>query len=170
MIRYIIKLLKDTAELLQAIGDATDHAREFFTLCENGDIFGAYEWLQQYSGSFENREAWMSDLELYLPYCADWALYLGDATVIPLTVGYDGRCTSFRARVRLQNGVATLRLTDIANDYSVELHADQGSDRFTNDDNGHCLVALNNAGHFTYLKYNAKGELASSCEYERVGS
>ena len=165
-----IRNYKDTAELLQAIGDATDHTREFFTLCENGDVFGAYEWLQQYGGSFENREAWMRDLELYMPYCADWALYLGDATVIPLTVGSDERCTSFRARVRIQSGVATLRLTDIANDYSVELHADQGSDRFTNDDNGHCLVALNNAGHFTYLKYNAKGELASSCEYERVGS
>ena len=165
-----IRNYKDTAELLQAIGDATDHTREFFTLCENGDVFGAYEWLQQYGGSFENREAWMRDLELYMPYCADWALYLGDATVIPLTVGSDERCTSFRARVRIQGGVATLRLTDIANDYSVELHADQGSDRFTNDDNGHCLVALNNAGHFTYLKYNAKGELASSCEYERVGS
>ena len=165
-----IRNYKDTAELLRAIGDATDHTREFFTLCENGDVFGAYEWLQQYGGSFENREAWMRDLELYMPYCADWALYLGDATVIPLTVGSDERCTSFRARVRIQGGVATLRLTDIANDYSVELHADQGSDRFTNDDNGHCLVALNNAGHFTYLKYNAKGELASSCEYERVGS
>ena len=165
-----IRNYKDTAELLRAIGDATDHTREFFTLCENGDVFGAYEWLQQYGGSFENREAWMRDLELYMPYCADWALYLGDATVIPLTVGSDERCTSFRARVRIQGGVATLRLTDIANDYSVELHADQGSDRFTNDDNGHCLVALNNAGHFTYLKFNAKGELASSCEYERVGS
>jgi tetratricopeptide (TPR) repeat protein len=165
-----IRNYKDTTELLQAIGDATDHTREFFTLCENGDIFGAYEWLQQYGGSFENREAWMRDLELYMPYCADWALYLGDATVIPLTVGNDARCTSFRARVRIQNGVATLRLTDIANDYSVELYADQGSDRFTNDDNGHCLVALNNAGHFSYLKYNAKGDLASSCEYERVGS
>ena len=164
-----IRNYKDCTELLQAIDNATDLTHEFFTLCENGDISGAYDWLRQYGGSFENREAWMSDLELYLPFCADWALYLGDATVIPLTVGHDGRCTSFRARVRIQDGVATLRLTDIANDYSVELHADQGSDRFTNDDNGHCLVVITNAGHFSYLKYNAKGDLASSCEYERVG-
>ena len=160
---------KDTAQLLEAIGYATDHTHEFFTLCENGDIAGAYDWLRQYEGSFDDREAWLRDLELYLPFCADWALYLGDATVIPLTVGNDSRCTSFRARVRIQDGVATLRLTDIANEYSVELRADQGSDRFTSDDNGHCLAALNTAGHFSYLKYNAKGELASSCEYERVG-
>lgn len=164
-----IRNYKDTTELLETIGFATDLTHEFFTLCENGDIYGAYDWLQQYGGSFENREAWLSDLELYMPFCADWALYLGDVTVIPLTVGHDGRCTSFRARVRIQDGVAILRLTDIANDYSVELRTDQGSDRFVNDDNGHCLAVVTNAGHLSYLKYNAQGTLASSCEYERVG-
>ena len=28
---------------------------------------------------------------------------------------------------------------------------------------------INGVGHFTYMRYNARGELASSCEYESVG-
>ena len=159
---------KDTAELLSAIADATDYTHEFTTLCESGELYGAYEWLQSYEGSFEDREAWLSDLELYLPYCASWDLYLGDSTVIPLTAGHDGTCYSFRSRVLVQDGVATLRLTDASGEYSVDLYADQGSDRFYNDsdENAHYLVVITNAGHMSYLKYNGGGKLVSSCEYE----
>lgn len=159
---------KDTAALLFSIADATDYTHEFTTLCESGELYGAYEWLQSYEGSFENREAWLSDLELYLPYCASWDLYLGDSTVIPLSVGHDGTCYSFRSRVLVQNGVATLRLTDTSGEYSVDLYADQGSDRFynDNDENAHYLVVITNAGHLSYLKYNGGGKLVSSCEYE----
>lgn len=158
-----------TEELLAAIEDATDLTHDFFTLCESGDIPGAYEWLTGFDGEFENREAWMHDLELYLPFCGEWSLYLGDATVIPLTVGQDASCKNFFTRVRIQSGTATLRISDVTGGYSVELQADQGDNRFVNDENGHCLVMINGVGHFTYMRYNARGELASSCEYEAVG-
>ena len=159
---------KDSEELLSAIADATDYTHEFYTLCESGDIFGAYEWLLQYDGSFEDRDAWLSDLELYMPYCVAWDLYLGDASVIPLTLGRDGTCTSFRSRVLIRDGVATLRLTDSGGEYSVDLTADQGSVRFynDNDETAHYLVVITNAGHMSYLKYNGAGKLVSSCEYD----
>lgn len=158
-----------TEELLAAIEDATDLTHDFYTLCESGDIPAAYEWLTGFDGEFENREAWMHDLELYLPFCGEWSLYMGDATVIPLTIGENTSCKNFFTRVRIQSGVATLRVTDVTGGYSVELQADQGDDRFVNDENGHCLVMINGVGHFIYMKYNARGELASSCEYETVG-
>ena len=159
---------RDSAELLSAIAEATDYTREFYTLCESGDIFGAYEWLLQYDGSFEDRESWLSDLERYMPYCAAWDLYLGDPSVIPLTLGRNESCTSFRSRVLIRDGVATLRLTDSGGEYSVDLTADQGSDRFynDNDDTAHYLVVITKAGHMSYLKYSGSGKLISSCEYE----
>ena len=159
---------KDSEGLLAAIAEATDYTREFFTLCESGDIYGAYDWLTSYDGAFEDREAWLSDLELYMPYCADWDLYLGDSTVIPLTAERNEKCMSFHSRVLLRDGVATLRLSPPDGSYSVDLYADQGADRFFNDEfeNAHYLVVITNAGHLSYLKYNLQGKLASSCEYE----
>ncbi len=159
---------RDSAAMLTTIADATDYTHEFFTLCENGDIYGAYEWLLRYEGDFENREAWLHDLETYMPYCGSWNLYLGDSTVIPLTLGRDGKCMSFRSRVLLQNGMATLRLTDAGGEYSVDLYADQGADRFSNvvDENAHYLVVITNSGHLSYLRYRSGGKLVSSCEYE----
>ncbi|MBQ5405868.1 MAG: hypothetical protein IIU18_04480 [Oscillospiraceae bacterium] len=161
---------KDSAGLLAAIADATDYTREFFTLCENGDVAGAYDWLQHYEGAFEDRERWLSDLALYLPWCGTWDLYLGDATVIPLTLGRDGKCMSFRTRILLKDGQATLRLTDAGGEFGVDLYAEQGAIRFFNEDQEGVfyLVVITNAGHMSYLKYRTSGKLISSCEYEPV--
>lgn len=160
---------RDTAKLLDTITEATDYTRAFYTLCENGDLAGAYEWLQAYEGEFENREQWLADLELYIPYCAEWELYLGDATVIPLTVGRGDKCMVFRSRVLLKNGNVVLRLSDAGGEYSVDLRAEPGSGRFTiEEENVLYLCLINNYGHMAYFKYRNGGILASSCEYSRV--
>ena len=160
---------RDTAKLLDAITEATDYTRAFYTLCENGDLAGAYEWLQAYEGEFENREQWLADLELYIPYCAEWELYLGDATVIPLTVGRGDKCMVFRSRVLLKDGNVVLRLSDAGGEYSIDLHAEPGSARFTiEEENVLYLCLINNYDHMAYFKYRNGGILASSCEYSRA--
>ncbi len=161
---------KNSAELLAAIDAATDYTREFFTLCENGDLAGAYEWLSAYDGAFEDRERWLADLALYLPFCSSWELYLGDTTVIPLTVGRGDTCMEFQARVLLQDGGATLRLTDAGGEYSIDLYAAQGENRFFNreQEGVFYLVVVTGSGHLSYLKYRNDGTLISSCEYAPV--
>lgn len=160
---------RDTAELLTSITDATDYTSAFFTLCENGDLAGAYEWLQAYEGEFENRENWLAGLEFYMPYCDEWELHLGDSTVIPLTIGRGDKCMSFRSRVLLTEDTVTLRLTDANGEYSIDLHAEPGSARFTiEEENVLYLCLINNYDHMAYFKYRNGGILASSCEYSRV--
>lgn len=158
---------KDADELQVVIDEVTDYTREFFTLCENGDLAGAYEWLLAYEGEFENREQWIADLLYYLPFCGSWELYLGDATVIPLTVGRDGTCMGFHSRVLLRDGAATLRLTDESGEYSIDLKNGPEDERFFNREREGIfyMVVVNNAGHMSYLEYNNYGSLISSCEY-----
>lgn len=161
---------RDTARLLDTITEATDYTRAFYTLCENGDLVGAYEWLQAYDGEFEYREEWLGGLQFYIPYCAEWELYLGDATVIPMTVGNGEKCMVFRSRVLLKDDRATLRLSDAGGTFSIDLYADLGSGRFTNEEveNVFYLCLINNYGRMAYFKYQNGGILASSCEYSRV--
>ena len=90
--------------------------------------------------------------------------------MIPLTLGRDGKCMSFRTRILLKDGQATLRLTDAGGEFGVDLYAEQGAIRFFNEDQEGVfyLVVITNAGHMSYLKYRTSGKLISSCEYEPV--
>ena len=159
---------RDSADCIEGIRDATDYTKDFFMLCETGDLNSALEWLDTYEGEFNDRDLWRARLQLYLPFCTSWSLYSGDATVIPLTVGRGNRCSSCSTRVLLKDDGAVLRLS--ANDgeeYYFDLYAEQDDTFFANYDNPafRYLLVINNVGRMSYLKYDTSGNLITSCEY-----
>ncbi len=162
---------RDSLERIAGIREATDYTRDFFMLCETGDLYGALEWLSSYEGEFEDRDLWQTRLQLYLPFCTGWSLYSGDATVIPLTVWRSGRCMECSTRVLLKDGQAVLRLS--ANDgeeYYLDLVSALDDIFFLNqeDPNFRYLLVINNVGRMSYLKYDTSGNLITSCEYKPV--
>lgn len=162
---------RDSEQYLTDIDTLTDYTRDFFMLCEAGDLYGAYDWLQAYEGEFADRELWRSRLDRYKPYCAAWTLYLGDATLLPMTIGRSQPCYDFTSRVILSGDRATLRLT--ANDgeeYYVDLQADMDSVSFLKADDGvsNYLASITTVDHLAYMRYDQGGNLRSSCEYQRA--
>lgn len=81
--------------------DAGDFTKPFYDLCANGDIIGAYNWLNAYTGEFDMREQWLNLLSIYAPYCNTWELYQGDPTLIAQTVGLSVKCTGFTSKVMI---------------------------------------------------------------------
>ena len=161
---------RDSADCIAGIRDATDYTKDFFMLCETGDLNGALEWLNSYEGEFSEREIWLARLKRYLPFCSSWSLYSGDATVIPLTVGRGNRCTSCGTRVLFRDGSPILRLS--ANDgeeYYFDLYAEQDDILFANYDNPsyRYILVINNLDRMSYIKYDTAGNLITSCEYQR---
>ncbi|MBR1456008.1 MAG: hypothetical protein IJ594_02455 [Oscillospiraceae bacterium] len=159
---------RDSEDCIAGILDLTDYTKDFYMLCETGDLYGAYDWLTAYDGEFADRDRWLSLLDLYKPYCTSWTLYGGDVTAIPLTVGRSQPCMSFSTRVLLSADKAVLRLS--ANDgeeYFLDLRAEPGETRFSNYDNDPYmyLAVVTNGGHLSYMKYNGDGKLITSCEY-----
>ena len=160
---------RDSTGCITGIRDATDYTKDFFMLCETGDLNSALEWLDTYEGEFGDRNIWKSRLQLYLPFCTSWSLYSGDATVIPLTVGRGNRCTSCSTRVLIRDGAPILRLS--ANDgeeYYFDLYAEQDDTLFINYDNPafRYVLVINNVGRMSYIKYDTNGNLITSCEYK----
>jgi len=161
----------DSQTCIDGILDATDYTKEFYVLCETGDIFGAYDWLTAYDGDFADREQWLSLLELYKPFCAGWKLHGGDTTAIPLTVGRSQPCGDFSTRVLLSKDRAILRISaNDGEDYFLDLYAEPGETRFADypDDNTMYLLVITNAGRLSYMKYDGSGTLRTSCEYKRA--
>ena len=161
---------RDSMDRIAGIRDATDYTKDFFMLCETGDLNSALEWLNSYDGEFSEREAWLERLQLYLPFCSGWSLYSGDATVIPLTVGRGNRCTSCSTRVLFRDGSPILRLS--ANDgeeYYFDLYAEQDDIVFANYDNPayRYILVINKLDRMSYIKYDTDGNLITSCEYRR---
>ena len=146
-----------------------DPLAEYRMLCITGDIYGAYEWLTDYSGEFEDRDYWLETLGEYMPYCSEWALYSGDSTLLPLTSGYNESCMYCGSRVIVEeDGSATLRISvHGSEEFIVDLYQSPGEDRFYRSGDGYTYVAvINTASHLSYMKFNGSGKLASSCEYE----
>lgn len=160
---------KETNDYLSSLKDLTDYTKDFYMLCKAGDMYGASEWLQNYKGEFAGREHWLQLLELYKPFCGNWALFSGDITLVPLTVGHGFPCTSFNARVMIDGDYATLRLLirEGESEFNVDLVADTGSTSFScYMDNAYYGAAVNVYDHLAYMKY-VDGNMVSSCEYRR---
>ena len=165
---------KDSAEMAQKSIDAGDFTKPFYDLCANGDIIGAYNWLNAYTGEFDMREQWLNLLSIYAPYCNTWELYQGDPTLIAQTVGLSVKCTGFTSKVII--GDATARLVIMpagAEDHAIELAASIGSTGFMNSSDGSntYYAVISNLGRFTYTKYNSLGLPIGnqSCEYTPIG-
>ena len=152
----------------EAPADA-DPLADYRMLCMTGDIFGAYDWLSEYTGEFPDRDYWLETLGNYMAYCSDWALYAGDSTLLPLTAGYNESCMYCSSRVILEeDGSAVLRITvHGSEEFIVDLYGEPGDDRFYKAGDGCTYVAVvNNASHLSYMKFVGEARLASSCEYE----
>ena len=164
---------KDSAEYVKKLEEAGDYTRPFYQLCEAGDVQGAYDWLTAYDEEFEERDRWLELLEFYMPFCSDWALYAGDYTLIPMSVGYETPCHAFNTSVVVSLEKITLYITPINTDeeYTVELTAEPGKDIFVYDGDQYARYYANisTAGRLAYMKYyiTGDGEMVGSCEYSR---
>ena len=145
-----------------------DPLADYRMLCETGDVFGAYEWLVNYEGEFEDRDFWLNTLGEYMDFCTDWAIYSGDSTLIPYTLGVSEFCNYCSSRVLLVDGQAILRISfHGAEEYIVDLVAEPGERLFYRPtESGTYVATVINVGHLSYMRYNGQGKLASSCEYE----
>lgn len=168
---------KDSADYVQKAIDAGDFTKPFYELCENGQLYEAYMWLDAYEDEFEGREQWINVLETYGPYCGSWELKGGDPTLIPMTVGVQAQCSSFTSAVIIKDFVITLRIYvngDTA--YPIELFPVPEGGRFSVN-TGYdfyadtYIAALANNGNFNYSRYNSYSATpqVNSCEYSRVG-
>lgn len=162
---------KDSAAQMQRALDAGDFTRPFYQKCAEGDIIGAYQWLAEYKGEFDNREQWLNVLQFYAPYCGTWELYKGDPTLIAQTSGLSLKCGGFTSKVIIDDTSARLIIYPAGGeDYPIELTAVVGSNTFTVSPDGvttYCAL-ISNLGRFTYTKYNSL-VTNQSCEYAKVG-
>ena len=159
----------DSAAYPERIREETDYTRDFFMLCSAGDLNAARSWLNSYKGVFPDRDRWSDLLEMYLPYCGNWAVYLGDAHLLPYTIGQDFAAMSVSSRIILTKEEVWLRLSfGDGNAYNFDLPSKFGDTLFINTDldNGIYMAALNN-GHFVYMRYNSNWDLLSSCDFIR---
>lgn len=161
----------DSPEYIEKISQAMDYTREFYLLCQQGDIYGAYDWLNAYTGEFENRQSWLDTLELYKPYCSGWELYSGDSSLLPLSAGKTLPCGTFSSCVIIQEGTATLRFSVSGDEsYDMDFSAALGDTGFINNDSGvfSYYATINNLDRMIYMQYDSNGNARSSCEYSRV--
>ncbi len=159
---------KDSAEFLARIEEETDYTREFYMLCQAGDLYGARDWLKAYTGEFPDRAKYEHYFDLYLKYCNSWKLHLGDSTLLPLTIGQSFSCENFSSRVILREDGAVLRLSfGDSGSLTVDLVSSLDETIFvTKDENNTVYMgAITNTGHFGYMHYNMDAILLSSCEY-----
>ena len=161
---------KDCPDYLESLTQLTDYTRDFYMLCQAGNISGAYDWLQAYKGEFQGRDHWLQLLDLYKPFCDDWVLSSGDITLLPLTVGHEFPCTSFNSRVMIDGDYATLRILirEGESEYNVDLRAETGATNFSYSvDNRFYSAVINQLDHLAYMRF-ADGQIVSSCEYQRA--
>ena len=165
----------DSAEYPARIEEETDYTKEFFMLCEAGDLYGAYQWISAYEGAFPEREFWLQQLNDYLPYCGVWALASGDPTLLPRTLGQQFEGMYVMSRALLTKDSLTLRLSCGDNnaltfDLPVE-YGDNGEIRFINRElfSGNYMVYINALGHLTYERYDGDWNRMGASEYERAG-
>ena len=158
----------DSAEYINEISSLTDYTRDFFMLCSTGDLPAARNWLDSYHGDFEDRDHWSDILDLYLPYCGNWVLYLGDSTLLSYTIGQNFPCMSISSRVLLEEDSALLRLSfGESNSVTFDLPSTLGESLFINGEvpTGIYMAAINNNGHLVYMLYNSDWKLISSSDY-----
>ncbi len=161
---------KDSAQYIEKLQIAGDYTRPFFQLCENGDVYGAYDWLMAYEEEFPDRDRWLELLELYKPFCDSWVLNSGDPTLIPMTVGQEAPLRYFNTgvTVSLNNIILHIRTAEDP-EYVVDLHADPGETSFVNDGDGYNRYYANISvvDRLAYMKYNIEGGMTGSCDYSR---
>ncbi len=164
---------KDSAEYPAKIEEETDYTRDFYMLCQAGDLYGARDWLNAYTGEFPERARYEHYFDLYLKYCNSWKLSLGDSTLLPYTIGQNFSCENFSSRVILKDDGAVLRLSfGDAGSLTVDLVSSLDETIFVTKDENNAVYmgAITNAGKFAYMHYTMDAVLLSSCEYISANS
>ena len=164
---------RDSDACVQSIREATDHTKDFYRLCAEGDLAGAQEWLNTWGDELEDREFWQSRLEQFIPYCGSWTVYSGDMSILPYMGGREGMCTEFRTYVSLEgeDSILHLKARDGEEEYSLDFYHEPDKDYFYNSDSPpySFLMVINSTGRMSTLMYNTNtGGLMTSCEYKRV--
>ncbi|MCR5137851.1 MAG: hypothetical protein K6C12_12330 [Oscillospiraceae bacterium] len=165
----------DSEDYPAQIEEKTDYTKEFFMLCEAGDLYGAQQWLLGYGGVFPEREKWQQLLTTYMPYCGIWVLSSGDPNLLSKTYGGDFECMYVMSRVLLtKDENLTMRLSfgdnnSLTLDLPVE-YGDRGEIRFVNRElmTGNYRVCINAIGHLTFERFDGDWNRMGASEYERT--
>lgn len=165
---------KDSAEYAKKALEAGDFTKPFYDMCAAGQLYDAYIWLEAYEDAFDSKEAWLSVLKTYIPFCGNWEMSSGDPTLIPMTIGFQLPCGNFSSVVKIKDYVITLSIIANGNsEYPIELPLAPEGGRFSvNNDGINTYIAnLSNKGTFIYSKYSsyAINSQTNSCEYVRIG-
>lgn len=146
---------KDSAAQAVLLPTLADRSEAFFALCEAGDLAAARDWLDSYSGPFEDLELWQARLDEYLPFCGDWMLVDGDPTLLPMMEGTEENCMAVRCVVSLREDEVVLRLLLHPEDsQGPELVAEMDADRFYLEQGDVQYMALiTGVGNLSVAKY-----------------
>ena len=104
---------KDSAQLAEEAAETGDFTREFFKLCEAGELQAAIIWLNTYDDDFDNRDNYPLLLQTFLPYCNNWSLYSGDPTLIPRITGREDSCTDLKTSVSITENYIVLKISTL---------------------------------------------------------
>lgn len=163
---------KDSAEYISKIADLCDYTKDFFILVNDGNVQGAYDWLNAYEDEFENRERWLELLQLYMPFCDTWEFSTGDPTLVYTAASATKEVKFFTSSVVVGLDTVTLRL-HIAEEeeYDIEFTAPAGEVGFSKSDNPPYTyyAAISVLKRLALMKYDSSGAMISSCDFSRAG-
>lgn len=163
---------EDSSGYIAKIQDLCDYTKDFFNFVNDGNVQGAYDWLNAYEEEFENRDRWLELLELYMPFCGSWQLSTGDTSLIPTAAGKTEPCNFFTSSVVVGLDTVTLRINVSGNEeYTFEFTAEAGTTRFSNSDYPpyNYLAAISVLKRLAFMKFDDSGNMISSCDYSRAG-
>lgn len=161
---------RDSSELAIEAEKAGDFTREFFTLCESGQLQAAAIWLDTYDDEFENRESYPSLLASFAPYCRFWELHSGDPTLIPLTAGIEGDSMMIKTLVSISERSIVLKVYTLDNREicSMNYLPDSKGFTFSADELTLYYAIISNQNLFSYSKYY-NGMSIGAVEYSPMG-
>lgn len=159
---------RDSRELAARLPEMVDRSEEFFALCRSGDLEAARDWLQAWSGPFEDRELWSAWLEQYLPFCGEWTLFTGDPSLVSSIGETWDKVYHLRCQVLLDGDATVLRfLLNEGDDRGPELILDPDDGRFMLHTRQFSYLAqLNPSGNLSVIKIQT-GEIVGGVEFKR---
>ncbi len=159
---------KDSAKNAERALTAGDFTKPFYDYCSSGNINAALLWLNSYDGEFEDREAWIRTINMFLPFVGDWNFRNGDSTLIPYSAGVmDTSSPVLSTSVAIRDSHITLQVYFNSIGDRIVLEYDWDLSCFVNYGDIYRFFAdLNNSSNFVYMSYGENGML-SSCEYAR---
>ena len=146
---------KDSKEMAKKAEEAGNFTREFFELCESGQLQAALFWLQEYNDEFEGRENYPAIITTFIPYCRSWDLFSGDPTLIPMTIGKEEGCATIKTLVSVGKTSIVLKIYSQDGTEYCEMNylPDANGFTYSPDEMNLYFATISNTDKFSYSHY-----------------